>query len=565
MLKKNLLITLFFLTVIVMIMSPIASHDAAPFPSDLVFHLANIAASRTAFLQGQFPLRVATELLNGWVYPIFQFYGPTLYTLTALMSFVILHNPWNVYKFTLGLALLIGSWYNYKFYLFLFKNERIALLGSVLYLFSPYLLLNLNLRGDMPEVFAEALIPALLYYAFRLFYAETSKLQTCYFMILLILVNYCILTSHLISFATTTLFLGLLFLIVAWREKRLHALLPLILSLAAALLLAAWYLGPILLFHRDFHIANQGNWGSPWDTSNLFTLLPTLLAPKAVIGSPALLSRILPAIGLLITLSVGYWLYIFALTKEEVPHRALVQSYLILFLLALILTWSPFNFWPLLPHSFYFIQFTFRFCTDLMWLGGILFVALLAHRFKETLKIETLLALLIVIGLCGSSWLQNNYQTYLSVHAFNLNSFLQKNGTYYPPDYPLSAQAFPPGPYDISVAKAQASCQLKGDESICQFNVSQNNTRIQLPVLYYPWIQNTTVNGQKTASYPSLTQSMNQSMPLVTVLLQPGNNLVKTQFTGWPLANDLSRVAWGLYLLFILICLILRHRAAKPS
>ncbi len=181
-----------------------------------------------------------------------------------------------------------------------------------------------------------------------------------------------------------------------------------------------------------------------------------------------------------------------------------------------------------------------------MWLGGILFVALLAQYLQKKVRIEVLLGLFLCIGVSGSLWIQNNYQNFtLSVHAFNLKTFLAENGAYYPQDYLLSTGALSMQAIDVPVSATQTQCHLQGELSICNFSSPQNQTRFQLPVLYYPHLIQTTVNGTICATYPTFTQSA----VLTGITLQKGDAKVITRFTGWPFANLISRLAWGFYAL----------------
>ena len=544
-LKKNILITLLFAFVIVVIMSPIATHEAFPHPIDFTFHVVNIFEAQRALLQGQFPIRIAPDIEQGWLYPIFQFYAPFAYTVSGLMGFVILHNPWAVYKFTIGLAAIVGAWYCYKLYVFLFKNEIAALLGAVLYLFSPYLLLNINLRGDFGEAFAQGILPVMIYYAFRLFYAPK---RYC-FGLGLILASYCLLTSHVITFVTSSFFLGLFLIVLALREKRLSALISLIFCFCFSLVLAAWYLGPIILLSHDFNIANQGGWINPWVT-NFYTMLPVLLGIKSVSGNPLMLDHLTPAIGLILSLTIAYWIY-------ESRRTVLINIALILFLIVFVITWSPFNFWQFLPHSFYFIQFSFRLITNLMWLGGILFVAMLVNLFPTQFKVQHALLGLFCIGISGSLWLTDNYQdTAISVHSFKLNGFMEKNAGYYAADYLLSPHAIQALPVLVPIADMQKNCTLNGDTSICTFSVSQASQSFQLPVFYYPELLKVSANGHPMPYYPSLSNETNAPAVLASITLSKGSYKIKAIFVGLYWANDVSWLGWILYGLFLLRVLI---------
>lgn len=84
-LKQPLLLFLFYSFVAVGLLAPIAANDTIPGLADYVNHLAGIIEAKFALAEGQFPLRIAPFELNGFRYPLFQFYSPTTYTLAGTL------------------------------------------------------------------------------------------------------------------------------------------------------------------------------------------------------------------------------------------------------------------------------------------------------------------------------------------------------------------------------------------------------------------------------------------------------------------------------------------------
>ncbi len=571
-LKKNLLITLLFTVIASFLVAAIASPDAIPpSASDALYHVMNIFEAHQGLQQGQFPLRVATDVEQGWLYPIFQFYAPFAYSVAGIIGFIILHNPWNVYKITLCLAGVLGAWYAYKLYLFLFKDEVAALLGAALYLLSPYLLVNITVRCDFTEAFTQCILPATLYYAFRLFYAEKKDRHVYYFAAALILAYYCLATSHFITFATTSFFLALLLLCLAFKEKRLFALPRLICCALTSLILAAWYLGPILFLHAHLLMGTYeifSPWGAAWLSS-----LPTLLAPKSVIGNPILGGTpITPGVGLIILMSVGYWLY---QAWMRPPLTPLIRTSLILWWIAFFMVWSPVNFWRLLPHIAYVVQFPYRLTTILMWLGGLLFIGMLVKLMPSPLKIQHGVIGLFCIGIAAAQWIPpNGYaQGSFSVHSFNMAAFTRAYADHgYPQDYLIDFKTISSQSVDWKVNKTQPQCHLKAATLHCQFQTTAKDTTVQLPLFYYPHLLDVQVDGHSVPYFASLAQDPNPtrvrlgvSAPSVDALasihLLPGSHQVIARFSGLMLANWISRLAWMAYGLFILALIMRRLRS----
>jgi hypothetical protein len=76
-----------------------------------------------------------------------------------------------------------------------------------------------------------------------------------------------------------------------------------------------------------------------------------------------------------------------------------------LFLFALFLAWTPFDFWTGLPDVLHFVQFNYRFLTQVMWLGALLSSFGLAQLFLNQLDRRHVLVGIFMIGIASSSYL----------------------------------------------------------------------------------------------------------------------------------------------------------------
>lgn len=124
-------------------------------------HMARIAAFSSSAIDGQFPVRWAGELNYSYGSPVFIFFYPLPYIFSFLFQ-VIGFDIVNSFKIILFLSFIISGG---TFYLFIknFVRNEVALFGSVLYLITPYHLLNLYVRGDVGELLAYMLIPLIFY------------------------------------------------------------------------------------------------------------------------------------------------------------------------------------------------------------------------------------------------------------------------------------------------------------------------------------------------------------------------------------------------------------------
>jgi hypothetical protein len=548
--------------VVTAIMAPITNHVYLPYYDNYIYHLHNIVEAHAAILQGHFFwLRVAPGLFNGWSYPEFQFYSPSAYTIAAYIYFICAQHPFLAYKLTLGLVLVLGAWYSYRLYVFLFNNKIAALLGAILYLFSPYLLANINVRGDFTEAFAQGVVPIVAYYVFRLFYCDAGWVHKLYFLLLTALSTYVLATAHLITFLYSSLFIGLLFLSLGMAQKKIKNLVWVFLGFIVGVVLAFWYLVPVIET-AQLLVVSRNNLASPWNTHWL-TYLPAVLAPKGLSPGPFAVIPVYAGIGLPLTFALGYWLYRWlyerALDLNLVRGACFIKILLSIFILALIMLWSGFDFWRFLPHEFYVVQFTYRLLTQVMWLGGLLFVAALVDLFGAELQRVHLVFGSILLMLSGAGWMYNNY-----INGF-VRADLSLDSAYYNvSDYLVMPQAVTLLPqYSLAdnknlwpVTMMAQHCQQVAGQLQCTVSIMQPQQALQLPILYYPRLLKITVNGQSVDYHPSAV-----TVPLVadntllvrqqvvaTIDLAPGHYQLQAGFIGVSWANVVSALSWLIYL-----------------
>lgn len=122
-------------------------------------HLANIAQFTAALRAGDFPVRWMDGFAN-YGMPMGVIVQQTTSYLGALFN-LILNNTVLSYN----LVVFVGTFFSlYFFYLFLrchFSNKS-SLLGIVLFAFAPYRIINVYIRGALPEYFAHVFFPLIL-------------------------------------------------------------------------------------------------------------------------------------------------------------------------------------------------------------------------------------------------------------------------------------------------------------------------------------------------------------------------------------------------------------------
>ena len=125
-------------------------------PHDL-HHLADIYQMARALSSGQIPPRLGPDFIFNYGYPLFNFYYVLPFYIGALFFF-LLGSLTLSYKLVFILSVFVSL---FGMYLFLkeFFGRFPSLVGTVLYLYTPYRALQIYVRGAMGEALALALFP----------------------------------------------------------------------------------------------------------------------------------------------------------------------------------------------------------------------------------------------------------------------------------------------------------------------------------------------------------------------------------------------------------------------
>ncbi len=160
-------------------------------------YLNLMEAFKRVFSHGFLYPRWLTDMYGGYGYPTFVFYQP-MFFFCSLPFNLVLSNPFLAVKVTVLLLFFAGAVGAYKIARFYLGHWRLAVGAAILYLLTPYLYLDLFVRGALGELCVVVLIPWVLYCLLRLKWAvlEDPK-QLIKRMILLGLSIAAILYAHL--------------------------------------------------------------------------------------------------------------------------------------------------------------------------------------------------------------------------------------------------------------------------------------------------------------------------------------------------------------------------------
>jgi hypothetical protein len=200
---------------------------AVPNTHDGIYHAVRISELLANLQTGQFPVRWAAGLDNGYGIPLFTYVYPLPYYLAVPLSALGVSPFWIVKILTIGFLWLGGL----GIYCLSPQQRLRSLVAATIYITAPYQLLNVFVRGALGETLALGLIPWVMVIGRRL----TSRSLQWYDPIPMAL----LLLSHA--------FLGYLwlpiYLILTWTRKSWVKQIVLILF---AFGLSAWYIIPAI-------------------------------------------------------------------------------------------------------------------------------------------------------------------------------------------------------------------------------------------------------------------------------------------------------------------------------
>lgn len=125
-------------------------------------HTARIAQYYTAIKDGQIPPRFAGTFYNGLGSPIFVFIYPLPYVLGALLHLVGLSFV-NSFKLLMALGFIFSGIFSYLMLKDITKSTKGAFLGSIFYIWAPYRLSLIYVRGSISELLAYMFLPLVFF------------------------------------------------------------------------------------------------------------------------------------------------------------------------------------------------------------------------------------------------------------------------------------------------------------------------------------------------------------------------------------------------------------------
>jgi hypothetical protein len=537
----------FYVLVAVVVLAPLASKDVPQTGAqDLANHLSGIIEARNALAEGQFPIRVAPNQLDGARYPIFQFYGNLPYTAGALLYLAGL-SPYQAWKGVMGGALVLGACFVYQLCRRWARRHWPALVAGVLFLTAPYTLCDVHGRVAYPETVSLGLLPVVFYFLQRALARPRAGVvlagAACWSALAL---------THAVTYLCAGTLFGLYVLSLArlrWKFARRGT--AALAAFALGLGLSAWYVGPQLYLLPQLagglaFPLQKSAWLTPLGVLLAPTVLPPVHLPTPLIHSPMQFGL---QVGWPILAAVAVTAHGLVYRKRQTwIIRGTAARLVLFFLLVLFLVWSPVDVWHFLPRLFEFVQFSYRLLMFVVLFGSVLAGCALNLFFRGQMRFEHAVVTVLGLGLFLSGYLRPHH----SPAPVDLDQEIARpnigrgsaNGV-----YQLSLGAIhehmrrrccPPGHSPVWLNRPTIPLAVHPGHPTRLLVTSPGVCLVELPVMFYPRVLDVRVDGRKVPCY---LLGHNIALPLA-----PGPHEVKVRFVGLRWANRLSAACWAFLL-----------------
>ncbi len=214
---------------------------------DLVYHLLRIEGIKDGLLSGQFPVRIHPIQFRGYGYANSVFYGELFLYIPAILRLCGMPLQ-TAYKFFIILVNISTALITFKCMESIFKDRKIALLCSFLYVFAPYRLTNIYVRAAVGEFCAMTFWPVIACGLYHLFADDINAKEYKRNWIILTLGYSGLIQTHLLSCEIGAVVSAIICLVMFRRFVRSKTIVELIKFFASTVLLNAFYLVPLITY-----------------------------------------------------------------------------------------------------------------------------------------------------------------------------------------------------------------------------------------------------------------------------------------------------------------------------
>lgn len=224
--------------------------DYITFGADSVYHISRIAFLKDSLQQGSLiPVRMQCTWLCGHGYATSLFYGELFLYIPALLM-LIGFSIMAAYKIFIVIVLAATAAIAYFCFNKCVEDEYAALFGSMIYLLTPYHLLNIYNRAAVGEYLAMTFYPLVCCGMYLLYTKDVTSKEYGKYKWYVIFGMSALLQSHLISTEMTIVLMALVCLIFWKKTLRRQTFCQLLEAAGIVLILNVWFWVPLLYMMR---------------------------------------------------------------------------------------------------------------------------------------------------------------------------------------------------------------------------------------------------------------------------------------------------------------------------
>ncbi len=497
----------------------------------------------------QLPARFSGSLNFGYGYPLFNFAYPAPYYIGTVIYFIT-HNFVLSIKSLFVLSVLFSGFFMYFASSELWKNRLAGVISAIVYLYLPYRMVDLYVRGSIGESISFALFPLIFYFSLRFFVSPFSRINIFFLSVFVAL----LITTHNIM---TVLFIPVVIAYLITRiliEKRWDVLQGVFLSFILGVGLASFFWIPALFEKNNILLSIM----PIADRSQYFVKLEQLVIPSWGYSPPTENGGFSYQLGIgqIIAVLIAMVIFIksFVKNKFTLPSSfqtagVLILIYILCFLFLFQFTSPIWKTIPLLKE----INYPWTLLSQLGLISALLagFVVTQGKVFKYTAIIISAICIVLVFPYAKpESYVSRGEEFYMTNEATTTSSDELM---------PLWVKTKPTAHYDekVKVIRGEAEIQnLQFNSKHLAFDFkAQSDVTFQINTIYYPgW--NAYVNYDRV--------KINHNNPLGVIQVDAGKsrNKVVLDFSDTPLRLVANLISVGSLLLigFILIRPALKFR-----
>ena len=407
---------------------------------DLDFHINRIVSLAIGLNNGQFPVRIYSDMLNGYGYATPLFYGDIMLYIPAMLynAKVPLGICYNIYILLNNILTMTFSYVCFKN---IVKDKKYVLLGVFIYTLAPYRLINIYTRAAVGEFTAMTFLPLIVLGFWNIYTKEKWRIND--YLPLIIGVSG-VIQSHVISTVMVAVFAVIFCVAELKKTLEIKRLFCLVKTVIWIVFVNMWFLIPMLdsmsmdiaSLSIEGRIQEQGLYPVQW--INMF--FPSI--GKALKNTTT--EEMGFSLGLPICIAIMLGLYICAKYRELVDNNIvkITRICLGLGITAIVFTSRYFP-WDMLAEKsiliskyFCMIQFPWRYlsvATILFTVVAVGAISLLDGKLKE-MSVNTVMTLMVMGAIISTSYyycqFTNQSDAYSILSANDRNMFYIGNGEY---------------------------------------------------------------------------------------------------------------------------------------